>query len=183
MRYLLLVLCACGAPDFSMYPATKCGLHVEGVSLAEAQQVEDATVAAFQSSLDPKLHDVCQALYGWKLTVTSAPIIPGPGTLDDPDPSQPVSGVTLADRWTIKVSSAHFIFPHEAAHVAQGCTHESGLHTGWWNVCSDGLQGCACGGVFEAGKDQLGNPCTLGLVQPELISAHAALDAMLGDTP
>lgn len=174
-----IALTHCGPPadGREALPATRCGLRVEGVALAEAQQAEDVVVSTFASSLDPSLHSACAALNGWKLTMTSAPIVLNGDApvLDDPNPSAPVDGVTEPGTWTIRVFSVHYIFAHEAAHVAQGCTEASGLHQGWDNRCGPRLKVCTC----DNGKDNLGDPCTPGLVQPQLIDARAQLDALL----
>lgn len=172
---LVLVLTGCGVPDYSAFPATTCGLHFEGVDRAEVQLVEDTIVETFQASLDPSLHGVCAALNGWKLTVTSAPIIPGSNVIEGVDPTAPVSGDAESSSMEIRVFSAHFILAHEAAHVAQGCSDASAHHEDWNNAC--GLDICVC----TDGHDSTGGWCKPGLVQPQLIEVRSKLDAVLGD--
>lgn len=179
LTLISLALCACGVPDYSAFPMTRCGLHYEGIDVATVQTTEDVIVSTFQGSLDSSLHNVCAALAGWKLTVSAEPIVPGVNVIDDANPEAAVDGFTDPASMEIKVYSAHYVLPHEAAHVAQGCTEASGLHTGWNNVCSDGTV-CVC----TNGLDGLHQPCAPGLVQPQLIDARAQLDVLFpGDVP
>lgn len=133
MRYLILLLCACGPvyPDATC--ETYCGMVFVGGFARSAQYgpgypqwnchafqvIEDGVILNFPKANDLRFERTCEALSGWKVRMDTLP--------------SPYAGLTDCD---LKLTTIDFHPPdaspltHELAHAVQNCSPNPCAHPG-----------------------------------------------------